>query len=171
MSAVMPLPNLRTRAMTADDVEQVVAIENVSYGFPWSRGIFFDCLRVGYACRVLELDGEIIGYGIVSALVREAHILNVCLAPAFRRLGFGRFLLNELFKVAADKHVREVYLEVRPSNRAALRLYRRFGFEQVGVRRNYYRSGDGREDALVLRVRLDARGERVPAPGVRVTGR
>ncbi|MEO1575290.1 MAG: hypothetical protein AAFU65_10065, partial [Pseudomonadota bacterium] len=80
MSAVMPLPNLIVRSMTHDDLPRVLEIERASYGFPWSEGIFKDCLRVGYHCRVLIRGDELIGYGIVSALVREAHILNIRLA-------------------------------------------------------------------------------------------
>ena len=154
MSAVMPLPNLRVRAMLRDDLDRVLDIERASYGFPWSEGIFRDCLRVGYECRVLVRDEEVIGYGIVSALVREAHILNICLDVAYRRLGLGRRLLEHLLAVAARKDVRDVFLEVRPSNTAALMLYRAFGFDVVGRRSDYYRSPEGREDALVLKATL-----------------
>jgi len=156
VSAVMPLSNLQLRAMTASDLDRILEIETASYGFPWSEGIFNDCLRVGYECRVLEVDGTIVGYGIVSALVREAHILNICLDVAYRRLGLGRHLLEHLLAVASYKNVHEVFLEVRPSNVAALTLYKEFGFDVVGRRHNYYRASDGREDALVLKIVLKA---------------
>lgn len=161
----MPLANVQTREMTADDIARVVEIESDAYSFPWSTGIFCDCMRVGYECRVLEMDGEVIGYGILSALVREAHVLNLCLARPFRRLGLGRVLLGHLLRVAAQARVNEVFLEVRPTNTQALKLYRSFGFEQVGVRQNYYRAGDGREDALVLCAHVDAQGQPSAPPG------
>lgn len=154
MSAVMPLPDLEVRAMTHDDLPRVLEIERASYGFPWSEGIFKDCLRVGYHCRVLIRGDDIVGYGIVSALVREAHILNICLDVAHRQLGMGRQLLCHLLAVAARKSVNDVFLEVRPSNTAALHLYQQFGFEVVGRRRDYYRAPEGREDALVLKASL-----------------
>ncbi len=154
MSAVMPLPELTVRAMTRDDLPRILEIERASYGFPWSEGIFNDCLRVGYHCRVLVRGHEIVGYGIVAALVREAHILNICLDVAHRQLGLGRSLLCHLLALAARKNVRDVFLEVRPSNTAALHLYQDFGFEIVGRRRDYYRAPEGREDALVLKAAL-----------------
>ena len=146
----MPLLNIRTRAMLAGDLDEVVAIEAESYDFPWSMGIFCDCLRVGYHCRVLLLDERIVGYGIVSTLSCEAHILNLCISREVRRLGLGRELLHGLLGIAAERGIDEVFLEVRPSNRAALALYRSFGFERVGVRHNYYRADAGREDAYVM---------------------
>jgi len=150
----MPLSSLSMRAMVNADLARVVEIEASSYGFPWSEGIFRDCLRVGYECRVIVLDGMIVGYGILSALVREAHILNLCLDNRYRRMGLGRRLLDHLLALAVQKNVHEVFLEVRPSNQAALSLYGDSGFEQVGRRHNYYRARDGREDALVLRIEL-----------------
>lgn len=150
----MPLSSLHARAMTASDLQRVMEIETSAYGFPWSEGIFSDCLRVGYECRVLILDNQIVGYGILSALVREAHILNLCLDKNFRRLGLGRRMLEHLMMLALHKNVQDVFLEVRPSNVAALTLYHNYGFEQVGRRHNYYRAGEGREDALVLKFAL-----------------
>lgn len=163
MSAVRPLVNTRFRDMQADDLDDVVAIEGAAYSFPWSLGIFCDCLRVGYVCRVLELEGRVVGYGIVSVLAEEAHILNLCISPDYRRMGFGRQLLRHLLEMSASSAVRDVFLEVRPSNEAALKLYRQHGFEQVGLRRDYYRAERGREDALVLRSRL-ARDQLLPSP-------
>lgn len=158
----MPLVNTRLRAMDGDDLDDVVAIEQSAYEFPWSMGIFCDCLRVGYQCRVLELEGRVVGYGIVSTLSHEAHILNICMSPDVRRMGLARQLLQHLLELAAERGIEQVFLEVRPSNLAALRLYRHFGFVQVGVRQNYYRSTDGREDALVLCSQLETLSRAVP---------
>ena len=133
------------------DVPVIVAIERAAYQFPWSEGIFRDCLRVGYVCCVIETAGDAAGYGIMSIGAAEAHILNVCLRDEYRGRGFARKMLLYLLDRARAAGMREAFLEVRPSNSAASRLYRSMGFEQVGVRRGYYQATVGREDAAVLR--------------------
>jgi ribosomal-protein-alanine N-acetyltransferase len=144
-------PEVLIRPMVEIDLPEVAAVEQSSYAFPWSENIFRDCLRVGYTCRALDLAGQIIGYGIMSVGAGEAHILNVCVRDQFRNLGFGRRLLEHLLERATAAGVGEAFLEVRPSNLAAIRLYQRLGFEQIGIRRGYYQAPDGREDAIVLK--------------------
>ncbi|HEV8443940.1 MAG TPA: ribosomal protein S18-alanine N-acetyltransferase [Steroidobacteraceae bacterium] len=144
-------PEVLIRPMMEIDLPEVAAVEQSSYAFPWSENIFRDCLRVGYTCRALDLAGQIIGYGIMSVGAGEAHILNVCVRDQFRNLGFGRRLLEHLLERATAAGVGEAFLEVRPSNLAAIRLYQRLGFEQIGIRRGYYQAPDGREDAIVLK--------------------
>ena len=142
------------RAMREGDVAEVVAIERSSYQFPWSEGIFRDCLRVGYTCRVATVGKLIAGYGVMSLGAGEAHILNLCVGEAFRCRGLGKRLLTLLLERAAAAAMKEAFLEVRPSNTAAIRLYLAHGFEQVGTRRGYYQAVGGREDAAVLRLGL-----------------
>ncbi|HUO20851.1 MAG TPA: ribosomal protein S18-alanine N-acetyltransferase [Steroidobacteraceae bacterium] len=144
------------RAMREADVPEVVAIERASYQFPWSEGIFRDCLRVGYTCRVAAVGKDIAGYGVMSVGAGEAHILNLCVGEAFRCRGLGKRLLTLLVERAAAAGMKEAFLEVRPSNTAAIRLYLAHGFEQVGMRRGYYQAVGGREDAAVLRLGLRA---------------
>jgi ribosomal-protein-alanine N-acetyltransferase len=139
------------RAMHALDVPMVVAIERAAYQFPWSEGIFRDCLRVGYVCRVIDVGDEMAGYGIMSVGAGEAHILNVCIRDDFRCRGLARKVLLFLLERARVAGMHEAFLEVRPSNTVASRLYHSLGFEQVGVRRGYYQATFGREDASVLR--------------------
>ena len=139
------------RPMHELDVPVIVAIERAAYQFPWSEGIFRDCLRVGYVCRVVDVGGDPAGYGIMSVGAGEAHILNVCIRDEFRGRGFARRLLLYLLERARASGMREAFLEVRPSNTAAARLYHSMGFEQVGMRRGYYQATVGREDAAVLR--------------------
>jgi ribosomal-protein-alanine N-acetyltransferase len=139
------------RPMHELDIPVVAAIEKAAYQFPWSEGIFRDCLRVGYVCRVLDVAGDMGGYGIMSVGAGEAHILNVCIRDEFRSRGFARKVLLYLLERAHIAGMREAFLEVRPSNVAAARLYHSLGFEQVGVRRGYYQAIGGREDAAVLR--------------------
>jgi ribosomal-protein-alanine N-acetyltransferase len=148
------VPEVQIRPMMEIDLPEVALIEQHSYAFPWSENIFRDCLRVGYTCRALDLEGRIIGYGVMSLGAGEAHILNVCMADEYRNLGFGRRLLEHLLERAVASGVAEAFLEVRPSNLAAIRLYQRLGFEQIGIRRGYYQAPDGREDAIVLKREL-----------------
>jgi [ribosomal protein S18]-alanine N-acetyltransferase len=151
-----PLSEIAIRAMAEPDVPEVVAIEVSSYRFPWSEGIFRDCLKVGYVCRVaLQID-VVAGYGIVSTGAGEAHILNLCVRPELRCRGIGTLLLEDLLQRAAAA-VDMAYLEVRPSNTAAIRLYQAFEFEHIGTRRGYYQAPDGREDAAVFKLALRSR--------------
>lgn len=151
---LQPAPEIAIRAMRDDDVPLVAAVERGSYQFPWTEGIFRDCVRVGYLCRVVEVAGVVIGHGIVSAGAGEAHILNVCVRAEFRCRGVGRQLLRYLLERSRALGMAEAFLEVRPSNISAIRLYQSLGFEQVGVRRGYYQATNGREDAAVLRLAL-----------------
>ena len=138
------------RAMIHEDIAQVSDIERRSYDFPWSHGVFRDCLFAGYDCIVIERDESIVGYSILSVAAGEAHILNLCVDPRFRKHGFGEQLLNEVLVRAAKAEVREIFLEVRPSNEAAIHLYRKKGFRHIAERPAYYQAKDGREDAAVL---------------------
>ena len=142
---------IEIRPMHELDVPAIVAIERAAYQFPWSEGIFRDCLRVGYICRVIDVGGIMAGYGIMSTGAGEAHILNVCIADDYRCRGLARRVLVNLLDRARAAGMHEAFLEVRPSNTTAARLYHSMGFEQVGVRRGYYQATVGREDAAVLR--------------------
>jgi ribosomal-protein-alanine N-acetyltransferase len=153
----IPLPEITIRPMNEADVGTVVTLEREAYLFPWSEGIFRDCLRVGYLCRVIELAGSVAGFGIMSAGAGEAHVLNICVRSDLRCRGLGARMLGYLLDRAYAAGMLEAFLEVRPSNVAAIRLYQAAGFEQVGTRRGYYQAVGGREDAAVLRLDLTAR--------------
>ena len=147
--------------MTPADLAAVAAVERASYQFPWSEGIFRDCLRVGYLCRVADLDGEIVAYGVVAMGAGEAHILNLCVRGDLRGRSIGRQMLMLLLERSRQAGMEAVFLEVRPSNPHAIALYQSVGFAQVGLRKGYYQAPDnGREDALVLKLDLtDGRGD------------
>jgi ribosomal-protein-alanine N-acetyltransferase len=145
---------VRFRAMTPFDVPAVGAVERAAYPYPWSEGIFRDCLRVGYLCRVAERAGAVVAYGIVAMGAGEAHILNVCVATGLRGRGIGRRMMMLLLERSAQAGMRDVFLEVRPSNPHAIALYQSLGFNEVGRRRGYYQAEVGREDALVLKLSL-----------------
>jgi [ribosomal protein S18]-alanine N-acetyltransferase len=147
-------PAIRLRAMTLGDVPGVIEVERASYAFPWSEGVFRDCVRVGYVCRVVEHAAVISGYGIMSYGAGEAHILNVCIREDLRGRGVGRKLMDYLIERARLAGMQDVFLEVRPSNPAAIHLYESIGFTRVGIRRGYYQAVEGREDAFVYRLML-----------------
>lgn len=152
MSAVARdvLAGWRLRPMTSVHVPEIAAIDRRAYTFPWSAGIFRDCLRAGYSGWILLAeDDALAGYGLLSMGAGEAHILNLCVAPEYQHRGYGRILLMHLLSLARAADVQEVLLEVRPSNRIAIALYRDVGFARIGVRRGYYPDDGRREDALV----------------------
>ncbi|MET0281811.1 MAG: ribosomal protein S18-alanine N-acetyltransferase [Steroidobacteraceae bacterium] len=151
MNAVNAAPELLIRDMGFDDVAAVAALELRSYAFPWTEGIFRDCLRAGYYCCVAELDDIVVGYAIMSTGAGEAHVLNLCVAELYRCRSVGSQLLEHLLEFAKSLRVVDVFLEVRPSNTVAVRLYQSRGFSQIGMRRGYYQAEGGREDAVVLR--------------------
>lgn len=142
------------RPMHEGDVRAVMDIERRAYQFHWTEGIFRDCLRVGYCCWVMELSGVVAGYGIMSLVVGEAHLLNICIAPEWQRQGYGNLLLDHFMELARERGASQMFLEVRLSNAAALALYRNRGFNEVGMRKNYYPGENGREDALILATEL-----------------
>ena len=148
------LPDVGFRPMREADLDEVLSIEREAYEFPWSREIFRDCLRVGYRCRVLELDGAVNAYGMLQIAAGRSRLLNLCVRRRLHRLGLGRRLLTLLIELARSHRTDSVVLEVRPSNAAARGLYESMGFAEVGVSRGYYPARTGREDAMILALAL-----------------
>ena len=137
------------------DLDAVMEIESRAYDFPWTQGIFRDCLRVGYCCWCYENDGLIQGYGVMSVAAGESHILNITVRPESQRQGIGGKLMKHFLQLARRHDADTVMLEVRPSNVSAISLYEKMGFNEIGVRRKYYPADEGREDALLLALSLD----------------
>lgn len=150
MSAVIKQAMLNFRPMLEDDLPEILSIELSAYAFPWTKNIFRDCLRVGYCCWVLERDGIIAAYGVMSVAAGESHLLNLCVDPELQGNGLGKIMLDWLLDIARQHKVDMVFLEVRPSNELAIKLYSVAGFDEVGLRRNYYPAEYGREDALIM---------------------
>ena len=149
MNAVLE-PRIEMMLMNASDLDEVLAIEFRVCPFPWGRGNFTDSLSSGYSCWVCRIGGELLGYFVVMLAVDEAHLLTISVAEKRQGMGFGARLLRHAMSVARQSGATTLLLEVRPSNDNALSLYRHFGFQQIGRRRDYYPAGKGREDALVL---------------------
>lgn len=142
------------RRLETDDLDRVMAIETRAYPHPWTRGIFSDCLRVGYDCWGLQAGAELAGYAIFNHAAGECHLLNLCIAPEWQSRGLGATLLGHCIRTATAYGCESMFLEVRPSNPAGLRLYQSHGFEVIGERPGYYTAGKGREDAIVMRRNL-----------------
>ena len=153
MSAVFEVRH-NVRPMTEADLPRIHRIELASYDYPWSLGNFADSLHAGYSMWVREAEGEVIGYYAMMAAAGEAHLLNLTIAPLWRRHGLGRDLLDHCQARACDHRAAHLFLEVRTSNAAAIGLYRSSGFADLAVRRGYYPARGGREDALVMKKEL-----------------
>lgn len=154
MSAHQRWDGILERPLTLQDLPAIMAIERRAYEFPWTTGIFSDCLRVGYTAWGLEEFATLRAYCITSIAAGEAHILNLCVDPSYQGLGLGGRLLGRMLELARKRQVERVLLEVRPSNEQAMALYHRHGFSKVGERRGYYPAQGGREDAVVMSLRL-----------------
>ncbi len=138
------------REMTSADVPSVFAIEQQCYDFPWAKTLFEQAVHSNKNTVVLEQEGEIVGYAIVSYVVGEAELLNICIAKNQQGKKLGLLLLNHLIADAKKHNNQEMYLEVRVSNTAAIALYEGQDFNQIGLRKNYYPVKGGREDAILM---------------------
>ena len=159
MSAVPKpgMPPLRFAKLEEPQLRQVAAIESRVYAFPWSLGNFRDSLYSGYDCIGAWQGDELIGYAVTMATLEEIHLLNLAVRDDWQGNGAGAAILQHLIDEAAPTKCEVIYLEVRPTNLAALRLYEKFGFRQLGLRRDYYPAVTGREDALFLGLNIKAR--------------
>ena len=149
---------MAVRPMFIEDVLEVCDIETKIFPFPWSPAGFVNAISNGYDCRVMheEASGRIAGYFILKPAVDEAHLLTIGLKMSLQGMGYGRILLENVIGTARGRGMKAVILEVRPSNLSPLALYQKFGFRQIGVRRNYYPDADNlREDAIVMKYSLE----------------
>ncbi len=153
MSAILK-PVIEFRPMRESDLSAVMAIETDIYEFPWTLGNFRDSLAAGYICFAYLQDAELIGYGVAMLAVDEAHLLNLSIARPRQGRGHGGVLLRRMCELCRSGGAKLMYLEVRPSNAAALRLYERHGFKRAGLRQDYYPTALGREDALIFNLAL-----------------
>ena len=149
------MASLSLDRMRSDDLDDVVAIERVSFTLPWSRGAFLYEMEQNRVarCWVMREDRRVVGYLCLWEIGEEIHITNVAVHPEFRRRGIARALLSAVLEDARHRALRVIALEVRPSNREARTLYDSLGFRAVGRRKGYYY--DTGEDALVMELVLD----------------
>lgn len=145
--------DIKFRLMQGDDLPAVLAIER-EQEFPWPASLFADALQTPYVSVVLEEAGNIIGFAVMSVVLDECEIQNIVIATARRRCGYGRLLLQHMLQLALEQGAHNVYLEVRASNIVASHLYQRNGFKIDRIRKDYYPTATGREDAIILSCRL-----------------
>lgn len=145
---------MRLREMNLADLDEVMRIEQSVHAHPWTRGNFTDALNGDSVCKVYGDGGKILGYMVLMPAVDEMELLDIGIDAAHQRKGLGRKLLDESMKIARGMNMRRMLLEVRPSNVAALGLYRAAGFCEIGLRRGYYPTDNGREDAIVMECTL-----------------
>lgn len=153
MSAVLK-PQPRLRPMQTTDLDVIMNIEPEIYPYPWTRGNFSDSLNAGYSCWVYEENDIVFGYTVLMLVMDEAHLLNLSIAQPYQGRGLGRELLVHMMQIARTHGAQNIFLEVRPSNVAAIGLYESIGFNEMAVRRNYYPAKNGREDAILMGMAL-----------------
>lgn len=139
------------RDMTEDDLESVLRIEREVHAYPWTQGNFSDALRSKYICKVYESETDgMLGYAVLMPAVDEAELLDIAIDAKHQRRGVGGKMLEELAVLARRANMLRMVLEVRASNQPAIGLYRKSGFTDIGLRRDYYQSANGREDAILM---------------------
>ncbi len=138
------------RDMTEADLDAVLRIEHNAHAHPWTRGNFSDALRSRYQCKVLEAEGIMLGYAVLMLAVDEAELLDIAIDTGRQRQCWGQKLIDAMIMLARHFGMRRMVLEVRASNRAAIALYRKAGFGDIGLRRDYYVAQNGREDAILM---------------------
>jgi ribosomal-protein-alanine N-acetyltransferase len=153
-AAPMP-PEVRFEPLTAQWLEAVVAIEQMAYSHPWTRGNFSDAVASGYATQVLVAGEQVLGYFVAMKGVDEVHLLNITVGPAFQRQGWAQTMLEALVIWSRGQMAHWLWLEVRESNQRALHIYEQHGFKRVGLRKAYYPALRGeREAAIVMSLKL-----------------
>lgn len=153
MSAVLN-PNYAFRHMQEADLAAVMQIEPTVYSHPWTRGNFNDSLKSRHQAWVLTQSAEIVGYALMMMVLDEAHLLNISVAKPHQKQGLGRMLLTHMTDLARELNALNMFLEVRASNVAAITLYDDIGFVEMSVRRGYYPTAKGREDAVLMGLAL-----------------
>lgn len=153
MNAVLN-PAVKFRPLKMGDLDAVMEIEPLIYSHPWTRGNFSDSLQAGYSCWTCEHDGQLVGYAVLMLVLDEAHLLNISIARQFQGLGLGRDLLEHVIDIVRGHGAQMMFLEVRPSNKSAIALYEKIGFNEFSVRKGYYPAAKGREDAILMGLAL-----------------
>ena len=138
------------RVMDQEDLPWVVATEQQAYAFPWHQQGFESALNQGVNFVFCQADESRFGYACLLPIVDELELLNFCIHPQYQGKGAGKWALQRVIERFTGTHYQAIHLEVRISNQSAISLYQKFGFEKVGLRSNYYRSAQGKEDALLM---------------------
>lgn len=155
MNAVFQPVEAEFEPLSEARVESVVAIEELAYDHPWTRGNFLDSMQAGYQAQLLVVGQQLLGYFVAMKGVDEVHLLNLTVAPQWQGQGWGRVMLDALAQWSRGQGAQWLWLEVRASNQRALLIYTRHGYRRVGERKGYYPDANGkREDAVVMSLKL-----------------
>lgn len=142
-------------SLTTNDLSAAYAIEQRSHAFPWSEKTFASNEGERYLNFRLDVDGKMAAFAVTQVVLDEATLFNIAVAPDFQRQGLGRQLLEHLISELEARDVFTLWLEVRASNHAAIALYESLGFNEATIRRNYYPTKEGREDAIIMALPLN----------------
>lgn len=145
---------MQVRIWHKNDLQSLADIALQAMPFPWTLRVFQDCLKINYVGWVLEHERKIVGFSIILVHPDQVEIINIAILPKLQKKGGGRQLLNEIISYCRACEINKIQLEVRKSNRSAITFYRKSGFREEGVRKNYYPLAQGREDALLFSLRL-----------------
>jgi len=137
-----------------EDLAEVVKIENRCHLTPWTNKNFIDSYDAKNLFKVLKNENDIIGYYIALFTLEECELLNITITLELQKKGFGELMLKDLFSECRKVNIVNIFLEVRRSNFLAIRLYKKIGFNEIGVRNNYYQNKDGKEDAILMGMAL-----------------
>jgi ribosomal-protein-alanine N-acetyltransferase len=133
-----------------NDLSAIGLIENEVHAYPWTQGNFLDSIKSNHTCLMMKLNEEIIGYTVMMFVLDECHLLNISIKKSMQKKGYGSHLLKEVIRQANLAHAKTIYLEVRASNQTAIHLYDKHGFNEMSIRKDYYRTKEGREDAILM---------------------
>lgn len=147
-------PEHEMKLLGEADLDAILQIETRCYSYPWTQGIFMDCLESGYDILGIREQNRLMGYAVIRQVLDEVHLLNLCVAPERRGQGVARGLLRSLLNAAREHGAVVISLEVRASNHAAKALYRSEGFREIAVRPDYYPESRGREDGHIMECHL-----------------
>ncbi|MEG3754968.1 ribosomal protein S18-alanine N-acetyltransferase [Psychromonas arctica] len=137
-------------AMAISDLPEVLTIEAAAHSHPWSEKLFMSNFGKRYINHVLLFNGKVAGYFVASYVAGEVTLLNIAIAPEYQGQGLGNLLLGYLQRFSTELAQQEIWLEVRASNLAAIKLYQKLGFVEVDIRPAYYPTDNGREDAIIM---------------------
>ncbi|XJC74977.1 ribosomal protein S18-alanine N-acetyltransferase [Delftia tsuruhatensis] len=137
-------------------LDTLLPVEQQAYSHPWTRGNFIDAMAAGYETQLLvDAQGGLVGYFVAMIVLDEVHLLNITVAPARQRQGWARILLDALALWSRQRQAQWIWLEVRESNVRARSIYAAHGYQEVGLRKNYYPMHDGpREHAVLMSLKL-----------------
>ncbi|AOM41276.1 ribosomal protein S18-alanine N-acetyltransferase [Xenorhabdus hominickii] len=140
--------------LTPADLSIALQIEQASHMFPWSEKTFYSNQGERYLNYKITLNDQIIGFAITQYVMDEATLFNIAIHPDHQSRGYGRALLDHLINILPEKQINTLWLEVRRSNQSAIRLYEDLGFNEVFIRKNYYPTTTGKEDAIIMALPL-----------------